>query len=100
MSSTKFKTHKVEIRPLSNKRDLFFLKVLFGVDGCSMCLQSHTPKELGNTVFFVVFPFVIVFAPRGVHTTDVSIRLLDASFVNGEIGFLQKIREITYKYVG
>ena len=43
---------------------------------------------------------IIVFAPRGVHTTDVSIRLLDASFVNGEIDFLHKIRENTYKYVG
>ena len=43
---------------------------------------------------------IIVFAPRGVHTTDVSIRLLDASFVNGEIDFLRKIRENTYKYVG
>ena len=43
---------------------------------------------------------IIVFAPRGVHATDVKIRLLDASFVNGEIGFLRKIRENTYEYVG
>ena len=43
---------------------------------------------------------IIVFAPRGVDTTDVSIRLSDASFVNGEIDFLRKIRENTYKYVG
>ena len=43
---------------------------------------------------------IIVFAPIEVHRSDVEIRLLDASFVNGEIGFLQKIWEITYKYVG
>ena len=43
---------------------------------------------------------IIVFAPRGVDTTDVSIRLSDASFVNGEIDFLRKIRENTYEYVG
>ena len=42
---------------------------------------------------------IIVFAPRGVDTTDVSIRLSDASFVNGEIDFLRKIRENTYEYV-
>ena len=39
-------------------------------------------------------------APIEVHRSDVEIRLLDASFVNGEIGFLRKIRENTYKYVG
>ena len=43
---------------------------------------------------------IIVFAPRGVHQSDVNIILLDASFVNGEIYFLLKIRENTYKYVG
>ena len=43
---------------------------------------------------------IIVFAPRGVDITDVSIRLSDASFVNGEIDFLRKIRENTYEYVG
>ena len=43
---------------------------------------------------------IIVFAPRGVQTTDISIRLSDASFVNGEIDFLRKIRENTYEYVG
>ena len=43
---------------------------------------------------------IIVFAPIEVHRSDVEIRLLDASFVNGEIGFLRKIRENTYKYVG
>ena len=43
---------------------------------------------------------IIVFAPRGVHRSDVEIKLLDASFVNGEIGFLWKIRENTYEYVG
>ena len=42
---------------------------------------------------------IIVFAPRGVDTTDVSIRLSDASFVNGKIDFLRKIRENTYEYV-
>ena len=42
---------------------------------------------------------IIVFAPRGVQTTDISIRLSDASFVNGEIDFLRKIRENTYEYV-
>ena len=41
---------------------------------------------------------IIVFAPRRVHGSDVSIRLLDASFVNGEIDFLRKIRENTYEY--
>ena len=43
---------------------------------------------------------IIVFAPIEVHRSDVEIRLLDASFVNGEIGFLHKIRENTYEYVG
>ena len=43
---------------------------------------------------------IIVFAPRGVDSTDVSIRLSDASFVNGEIDFLRKIGENTYEYVG
>ena len=43
---------------------------------------------------------IIVFAKKGVHRSDVEIKLLDAFFVNGEIGFLQKIRENTYKYVG
>ena len=43
---------------------------------------------------------IIVFAPRGVYGSDVEIRLFDASFVNGEIDFLRKIRENTYEYVG
>ena len=43
---------------------------------------------------------IIVFAPRGVHRSDVVIRLLDTSFVNGEMGFLRKIRENTDEYVG
>ena len=43
---------------------------------------------------------IIVFAPRGVQPTDISIRLSDASFVNGEIDFLRKIRENTYEYDG
>ena len=42
---------------------------------------------------------IIVFAPIEVHRSDVEIRLLDASFVNGEIGFLHKIRENICKYV-
>ena len=43
---------------------------------------------------------IIVFALRGVYGSDVEIRLFDASFVNGEIDFLRKIRENTYEYVG
>ena len=71
------------------------------VRGSNYCAHNVEVRDINDIYGFnEEGDNIIVFAPRGVHTTDVSIRLLDASFVNGEIDFLRKIRENTYEYVG
>ena len=71
------------------------------VRGSNYCAHNVEVRDINDIYGFnEEGDNIIVFAPRGVHTTDVSIRMLDASFVNGEINFLRIIRENTYEYVG